>query len=45
MVVQVIEGRYTVDSDVLAAYLTSIFEKLPFEIIVCALEIRTNQRC
>jgi hypothetical protein len=36
MVIQVIESRYTVDYDVLTAYLQSIFESHPFEIIVCA---------
>lgn len=34
MVVQVIESRYTVDYDVLAAHLKSIFEPRPFEIIL-----------
>ena len=35
MVVQVIESRYTVDYDVLSAYLEALFEPDTFEIIVC----------
>lgn len=36
MIFQVIESRYTVDYDVLSAYLQALFQPEPFEITVCA---------